>query len=124
METGQEVNWEMCTGIASSVIAICALILSVWQGYLTRLHNRISVKPHLTTWSYDYIPGKGLCSIDLINNGIGPAVIKKFIIKVDGEVIKGEKSEPIKKALKILFPSYAYRSHQLYFNVGYVMAAN
>ena len=57
-----------------------------------------------------------------MNNGIGPAMFESFELFVDGKLVPGEQSEPIKKALKILFPGYDYKSHQSYFAKGYVMA--
>lgn len=113
----------MITGIASTAIALCALLFSFWQGRVTRKHNRISVRPHLTTWEHSN-QEKGHYYIELINNGIGPALIKKFIVKVDGEIIEGEKTEKIQKALKILFPNHAYTSNQSWFQDGYAMTVN
>ena len=57
-----------------------------------------------------------------MNNGIGPAMIESFELFVDGKRISGEQSEPITRALIILFPGYEYKPHQSYFAKGYVMA--
>ncbi|MBI5203795.1 MAG: hypothetical protein HZA11_02635 [Nitrospirae bacterium] len=113
----------MITGIASSIIALCALLFSFWQGHITRKHNRISVKPHLTTWE-ESNPQEGHYKVALHNNGIGPALIKNFTIKVDGEIIEGEKTEKIEKALEILFPNLGYTSNHSWFQEGYAMSAN
>ena len=43
--------------------------------------------------------------IPLINNGLGPALIKSFAIKVDGRLVSGEGTDAIDKALKIMFPN-------------------
>jgi hypothetical protein len=84
---------------ASTVIAICALALTVWQGIQTRKHNRLSCKPFLTTWI-----GKDLknnfYSVDLINNGLGPAVIENFTIKVDDELFQIESADDVSCLLK------------------------
>ena len=45
------------------------------------------------------------------------------MIKVDGKVISGEGTEPIEKALKILFTSHTYKSHHAFVAKGYSMAA-
>ena len=39
-----------------------------------------------------------------MNNGLGPALIKSFTIKVDGKLVSGEGTDAIDKALKIIFP--------------------
>jgi len=114
-------SWDAVAAIASAVIALSALGLTVWQAVTARRHNRLSVTPHLTTWSH-LDRGNNLYQIDLLNNGIGPALIKHFLIQVDGKSISGEASEPIEKALKILFPQYLYQSYQSYVTNGYMMS--
>ena len=115
-------NWVTITGISSAVIALCALVFSIWQGILTRKHNKLSFRPHLTTWT-NRIAEKGFYSIDLINNGLGPAIISSFSLKIDRKLISGEGTEPIEKALKILFSGSAYKSQQSFLAKGYSMAA-
>ncbi|MEA3223759.1 MAG: hypothetical protein U9P49_11430 [Thermodesulfobacteriota bacterium] len=77
--------------------------------------------PHLTTWTHTG-HNEGIYGVDLINNGIGPAFIELFELKVDGKLVKGEGAEQIEKALKIIFPHYGYKSHQSYVAKGYAMA--
>lgn len=114
-------SWEVITGTASAVIALCALALTLWQAVVTRSHNKLSVKPYLQTWSHTD-EANNRYQIDLMNNGIGPAFIKSFAIQVDGQTISGEGTEPMNKALKILFPQYSYHSHQAYVVSGYMMS--
>ena len=59
----------------------------------------------------------------MINNGIGPALIEEFLVKVDGKIISGQGTETIEKVLKILFPSLGHTSHNGYFGKGCSMAA-
>lgn len=114
-------GWDTITGIASSIIALCALLLSIWQGYVSRSHNKVSVRPHLTTWTYhDHQTHKHI--VEIINNGIGPAIIKELLLKVDNKTITGQGTEAIEKVLKLLFPSFQYNSHNSYMSNGYVMA--
>ncbi len=96
---GTNLNWEVLTGISSSVIAICALAYTIWQGKQAQLHNKLSFRPHLTLWSHRN-HGQGTYEFDVINNGLGPALIESFIVKVDGKELSGEGSDPIIKALK------------------------
>lgn len=114
-------SWEAIAGLSSAVIALCALGLTVWQAKITRHHNKLSVTPHLTTWSQRDVANNRY-SAELLNNGIGPALIESFYIHVDGQLISGEGTEPIEKALKILFPQYQYASWQSFVAKGYMMA--
>jgi hypothetical protein len=117
-----KLNWQVITGIATAVIALCALALSIWQGMQTRRHNRLSFRPHLTPWT-NRDAEKGFYTIELINNGIGPALIEEFLVKVDGKVISGQGVEPIEKGLKIIFPNLEYKSLLGYVAKGYSMVA-
>lgn len=85
-------------------------------------HNKLSFRPYLTSWTHKK-SNVGFYAVELMNNGLGPALIESFSIKVDGKVIPGEKSEPIKKALKILFPKTDYEQKHAYFAKGYSMGA-
>ncbi len=115
-------DWRVIIGISSGIIALCALIFTIWQGFQARKHNKLSYRPHLTTWVHSDAD-KGFYAVDLINNGLGPALIENFILKVDGKIIPGERTEPIEKALKILFPNHNYNSYYSFVSKGYSMAA-
>lgn len=117
-----ELNWQVISGISTTVIALCALALSIWQGMQTRRHNRLSFRPHLISWT-NRDAEKGFYTIELINNGIGPALIEEFLVKVDGKVISGQGTEPIENGLKILFPNLEYTSLHGYVAKDYSMAA-
>ncbi|MCW8890813.1 MAG: hypothetical protein OQL20_09170 [Sedimenticola sp.] len=113
---------EAIAASASAVIALCALLLTASQASKMREHNRISVRPHLTTWnSKDF--EKGSYGVYLLNNGIGPALIKKFEIRVDNKVVSGEGTEPIEKALKIVLPNQPYKSQNAYLAAGFALGA-
>ena len=114
-------TWEAIAGFSSAVIAVCALGFTVWQAAITRRHNKLSVTPHLTTWTQSE-QATGRYSVEILNNGIGPALIKSFSVQVDGQPIGGEGSEPIEKALKVLFPQYSFHSSQVYMARGYMMS--
>lgn len=109
-------------GISSAVIALCAIILTIWQIKQAQKHNRLSFKPHLTSWAHQDSE-KGSYAFELINKGLGPALIENFTVKIDGKIISGEGTEPIEKGLKILFPNSQYRTYQAFMAKGYSMAA-
>lgn len=106
---------------ASVIIALCALIFTLWHAHQVRKHNRISVTPHLATWTHTDQDNHSVV-VELMNNGIGPAMINFVELRVDDKPVVGEETELVSKALKILFPNYEYTSHQSYFSDGYVMA--
>lgn len=61
------------TSICAVVIAVAALITSIWQAFLTRKHNRLSVTPCITTTSR-VVEGDPInCVFE--NHGVGPAKI-------------------------------------------------
>lgn len=114
-------TWEAIAGFSSAVIALCALAFTIWQVSVQRKHNKLSVTPYLTTWShsnYDY----HRYNLQIINNGVGPALIKKFQIYIDDRQVQGLHLELIKKAIKILFPNYLYNLSNCYLSNGYMMA--
>ncbi|MEJ2192146.1 MAG: hypothetical protein P8Y39_07305 [Nitrospirota bacterium] len=102
-------NWSAITGISSAVIALCALVFSIWQGKQTQKHNKLSFLPHLTTWTQSD-PEKGLYTAELMNNGTGPAVIESYSIMVDGKRMPGDRDQ-IENALKIILPQPLYPSY-------------
>lgn len=116
-------SWEAIAGLSSAVIALCALGLTIWQAHIARRHNMLSVAPHLTAWRHSD-KTNNLFSVELLNNGIGPALIRSFQVQVDGHVIAGEGYEPIEKALKVIFSQYQYSSYQSFVSNGYAMSPN
>ena len=118
-----DVDWQSVMGISNAIIALCALVFSLWQGAQARKHNRLSFRPHLTTWTHNNLD-KGLYAVEPLNNGIGPAVIENFALKIDGQQIAGDGTAPIETALKILFPNFSYQSNNSYLAKNYSMAPN
>lgn len=66
--------------------AFMALIVSIYEGYEIRKHNRLSVRPHLITEIN--IKGVRQESIIIKNGGLGPAIIKEFEIFANGKKMK------------------------------------
>jgi hypothetical protein len=60
---------------------------------------------------------------DLLNNGTGPALVRSFLVFVDGQQMTGEGVEPLKKALKVLLPNYTYKTAASFLGDKYMMAA-
>lgn len=90
-------NANTIIAVAALVIASVTSIASIYQSYLNRKqfisnqeHNRLSVQPHLTTARFeDVLDTEYAIVIDIMNNGLGPAIIKDF------KVFYGEDKKPL-----------------------------
>lgn len=97
---------------ATEVIAITAVLFTAYQAYLSRKHNKLSVKPHITiSWAnFSDAP----ISFTMCNDGLGPAIIKNFSVEVDGKVIQGDGPDVYKKAIISLgLQNVKYMSYNL-----------
>ena len=76
------------TRYLSIFIAGCVLGVTIWQGLQNRKHNRLSVRPLLMSLLSNKIEG-GIryYEVTLVNHGVGPAIIKDFILKFNGEKV-------------------------------------
>lgn len=73
--------------IATLIVAMCALGLTFWQGFITRQHNKLSVKPMLK-----FVMKRELrfYELKLMNCGVGPARIMTFQNYFDNEPVSEE----------------------------------
>jgi len=71
---------ELLIGVSGIIIALGAAITTIWQGILTRQHNRLSVKPIIRI---DRNSTLNNFNIELLNNGFGAAIIKSAKYFVD-----------------------------------------
>lgn len=79
-------------------IAVLALATSIWSGYATRRHNRLSVKPNIGI-STEFAGTEKQNGIYLNVNGPGPALIKEFKIFIGDTDVK---LTSIREALHII----------------------
>jgi len=65
-----------------AILALCALFLTIYQSLLTRKHNRLSVKPKLSSFTDFQRPFNStiIYSVKVVNRGLGPAYINRFRI--------------------------------------------
>jgi hypothetical protein len=112
-------SWVWLSNNASNVIALCALVATFWQAYISRNHNKLSVKPYLTTWTETSLDGYVI--VKITNNGVGPAHIKSFKIFADNQRMIGESLEPHIKCLTLIFPEYQFDWYGSYLGVDYMM---
>lgn len=92
------------------IVSICAIFLTVYQSYLTRRHNKLSIQPHLTkAIARAREPRNYIVSIKLKNEGLGPARIIKMSFGLDDEPTDSD----VPKLAKILFEGrFPYRVAQ------------
>jgi hypothetical protein len=72
--------------ITAWIISLLALCVSLWQGYETRRHHRLSVRPLLSQY-VSLHPGADKLGFSVSNEGLGPAIMKKCKVAVDKTVI-------------------------------------
>lgn len=75
-------DWVSISGL---VIALCAFFATMYQAFLSRKHNRLSVRPHLNLDAdLKNEPIGTVYSFRVTNCGIGPALIVDRYFTVDG----------------------------------------
>lgn len=111
--------WDFDGKHVGELIAVCALGLTVYQAYLARSHNKLSVRPHLTQFTHrDKRPSQGVLVYRILNNGVGPAFIKSFEIFLDGQLV----TDP-DQALATVLPARQYNHSVTRLGNDYAMAA-
>ncbi|MFF9362666.1 hypothetical protein [Streptomyces griseoluteus] len=70
--------------VAATVIALGSLWVSHSQGRATRLHNRQSIRPIL---QIRRIHERGKVGLQMVNAGLGPAIVTNTVVRLDGEVV-------------------------------------
>jgi len=70
---------------SAMLIALCAVIISIYEGYSNRKHARLSVRPLVTISGAVNENGSGW---KLGNAGLGPALVRWFEVSVDGRPVR------------------------------------
>ncbi len=68
------------------LVSICAIGLTIYQAHATRRHARLSVQPRVD-WHIFVDAGKGILTLSLANDGLGPAILKDVALVVDGTAL-------------------------------------
>ena len=109
--------WKFVGENAGETIAFSALGLAIWQGYIARRHNKLSVRPHLT-FSSTFLDEAPHLTVDIKNNGLGTAIIMGYQVILDGVVQEDTgKSYVIEICRKLEIPE-RFSSAGRYFEVG------
>lgn len=83
------VSWERWATLGSVTVACCALLTSLWQGYLLQQHNKLSLRPYLEFEANYQKSPDGQVAFDLLlnNNGLGPAEVTDLTILIAGQPV-------------------------------------
>ena len=125
MSNEHRTNWDRITALTSIAIALLALRVSIWQGVVTRTHNRLSVMPDLS-FELSYDP-EGMSGLHLYNHGFGPARIKRISAQLDGDTLPSNSFvRSIALALRAAEPQIvsSARIHERYLFDGDVVTPN
>jgi hypothetical protein len=121
---------EIIVAVAGLIVSICALGYTAYQAYLSREHNKLSVKPSLSTWSETSFDEEIKCIVfeaTLMNAGLGPAYIKSYEILIDEQPIYMPTFDDIHDAIQQAFPHYKFDAAKCYYGLlrkKHVVAAN
>lgn len=92
--------------LCSAFVALCAFSATIWQGWLSFQHNRLSTKPHIVWHINRSSVGQNGSSISFSvkNLGLGPAIIKDQYLTHDGVKTKsGFASSEVSDLVKALY---------------------
>jgi hypothetical protein len=87
--------------LAAALIALAALGIAVWEGVMSRRHDRLSVGP-LLVLRHHLGGSRGSLGLTISNEGLGPAVVTKCILEVDGEPCKEDGDNGWEAAISLL----------------------
>ncbi|MEQ1705816.1 MAG: hypothetical protein ABL867_07605 [Rickettsiales bacterium] len=92
---------------ASAFVAVCALVVTLWQGRQNYKHNMLSVRPFIGALEhYSNETNPGQITFELINCGVGPAIIKNFTLLYDGKEVSRNNRKTYEEFLKDLLKDY------------------
>jgi len=104
MKTQKIIMENTIISISAIFVACVAVGISIWQGFETRRHNKLSVKPYLVIRTSTSKSGLSM-GVWVENDGLGPALIKDFIVYFDGQPTRIDNREAAEKV---------YRPAQIY----------
>jgi hypothetical protein len=81
--------------IAATITSIAALALAWHEGWATRRHDRLSVRPHID-FRYSLVEETGFVGIRIHNSGLGPAFIRTLRFHIDGQAHHTSAYDPAK----------------------------
>jgi hypothetical protein len=111
--------------LISFFIAAGSVVVSIRQHRASKEHNKLSFQPliniiHEKTTEYNKEAKQwvGILKIVLINNGIGPALVERFDLFVDGTLIDAKDDQKWEQALWKIFGAVANSDPPKHFGYG------
>ncbi|WP_156676000.1 hypothetical protein [Pseudomonas sp. Leaf58] len=101
------------------LISLFALTATFWQAHLSRVHNKLSVRPHLA--GHSSYTDEGIYKFELRNVGLGPAIITGARVYRSGIFVEGEGPPLIIKVFQGI-PDCELLGHE-FFYLDYVLPA-
>lgn len=94
----------------SALIAALALLVSAYSAFASRQHNKLSVRPRLTTSTFQRVVSDGINStlqigVTLTNVGLGPAIVKSASVLLDDIEVPVSSPEDCRQLLLRAFPN-------------------
>jgi hypothetical protein len=83
----QGITTDNVIAISAVIIALAALAVAVYEGAMSRRHNRLSVMPLLEI-DYHLRGTAGYYGVSVANQGLGPALVTHCVLQVDGETMQ------------------------------------
>ncbi|WP_442489379.1 hypothetical protein [Halomonas litopenaei] len=99
-------NAQALGAIFSAITAVVAVIIAIWNGYITRQEARFSVAPTLSMWANYPEVDHPVCQIHLSNKGFGPAIVQSFQVFSDGNPVGGPMFDKVSNLIKGVFGDY------------------
>lgn len=81
----RRINPELLLSISATFLSLAALVVSIFQTKIAREQQQASVWPHLQT---NYTKINDEFAFSVVNNGVGPAIIKSVRIEYKGKRYK------------------------------------
>ena len=102
---------ELAISFSAMIIALAAMVTTVWQSMETRNHNRLSVAPKLVVYSnstkfLDSVKQGVKPGIFVENHGLGPAIVENVRVYVNGSLKPDDGYNGWKAAIKDLNINY------------------
>lgn len=78
---------DVLSDCAAIFVALCALVLSIYQMKITKKHHELSLKPFISSFERYSLNAKTeeFIGFEIVNKGIGPAIIEDFKMYVLNE---------------------------------------
>lgn len=99
---------EIIIAISSVSIALCALGISLWQGYLTRKHNKLTVNPYGVI-QIDISAQSEQVGVHIRNQGVGPMILTSIKIRREDGCIDFADMSNVQESLGLQGEGFVFR---------------